>query len=504
VGTGLGSGLSVGVVVAATAISLVLGPVPSGAPFALSYVFAVFLAVWFGGRVTGVTTVVLSVLALQRLSPYVPPQTIIALVLCLLGAEVLSTQRHRSENDLRSARNRLATTVKERGTTTRELLAEIDERNRAEAMLGQAEERWRRMYEASAAGIAIASRDGLFTAANPAFRKMLGYSEDEIKRVTAVWLNHPDERTATVALLDEFEKGVRQEYHAEKRYLHKDGTPVWVNVTTTVVPATDRAPPFLQAIYIDVSSRRNAEEALRQSQAELSRVTRLKMMGELTASIAHEINQPLAAIVASANACQRWLTKTKDLERAAKSLQHMIDDARRASEVIQRIRSLIKHNAVERLAWDVNLILDDVIGFTRSELSSKEILLERRPSQKPLRSLVDRVELQKIVLNLVINAVEAMAAVDDRPRVLIIISGRDDRGHVLIGVEDSGVGLHPDDDLRVFEPFYTTKAEGMGLGLSISSSIIQAHGGRLWATRRSPTGTAFHFTLPSAEGGPNG
>jgi PAS domain S-box-containing protein len=492
-----------GVVVAATAISFVLSPVRSGAPFTSPYLFAVFLAVWFGGRETGVTTVVLTFLVLQRSSPGVPPQTIVALALCLLGAEVLSMQRHRTENDLRSARDRLATAVKECETTPCDLLAEIHERKRAEAMLGQAEERWRRMYEASAAGIAIASPDGLFTAANPAFRKMLGYSEDEIRGVTAVRLNHPDERTATVALLAEFEKGARQEYHAEKRYLHKDGTPVWVNVTTTVVPATDSAPPFLQAIYIDVSSRKNAEEALRQSQAELSRVARLKMMGELTASIAHEVNQPLAAIVASGNACQRWLTKSKDLVRAVESLQHMIDDARRASEIIQRIRSLIKHNEPERRALDVNLILDDVIGFTRSELSAKGILLERLASQKPLRSLVDRVELQQVVLNLVINGVEAMATVDHRPRVLIITSGRDDRGQILVSVEDSGIGLHCDDDLRVFEPFYSTKTEGMGLGLSISSSIIQAHGGRLWATRRSPNGTAFHFTLPSAEGSPN-
>ena len=274
---------------------------------------------------------------------------------------------------------------------------------------------------------------------------------------------------------------------------------MWVNVTTTVVPATQTEPPFLQAVYIDITGRRRAEEALRQSQAELARVARLKMMGELTATIAHEINQPLAAIVASGDACRRWLANGRDLARAAASLDHMIDDARRASEVIRRIRSLAKQSAPERVALDVNPVLDDVVAFARYELSAKAIALDRRLSAEPLRAIGDRVELQQVVLNLVINAIEAMAAVEGRARVLTIRSGRDDQGQVLVDVEDTGVGLDRDDELRQFEPFYTTKPEGMGLGLSISSSIIEAHGGRLWATRRSPDGSAFHFTLPAAE-----
>jgi PAS domain S-box-containing protein len=496
------AGLVVGVVGAATAISLACGPGQSGAPYASPYFFAVFLGVWFGGRVAGGVTVVLSVLVLRSMSPYLPAPTIVALVLSFIGGDVLSNHRYRAENALRTARDRLATTVRELQATARELSAEIDERKRAEAMLSHAEERWRRIFEVSTAGMALADSDGVFTAANCAFQKMVGYSEDEIKGNTAVGFNHPDERAATVALIDDLIKGRRQEYRAEKRYLHKDGTPVWVNVTTTVVPATVSLPPFLQAIYIDISDRKCAEEALRQSQAELARVARLKMMGELTASIAHEINQPLAAIIASGEACRRWMAR--DLSRAADSLSHMIDDARRASEIIHRIRSMTKQSASERVALDVNHILDDVIEFTRHELSAKSVSLERRASTERLHLLGDRVELQQVVLNLVINGVEAMAAIDDRPRVLTIISGRDDLGQVLVDVEDSGGGLNGDDELRLFEPFYTTKPDGMGLGLSISTSIIEAHGGRLWATRRSPNGTAFHFTMPSVEGDPNG
>jgi PAS domain S-box-containing protein len=495
-------GLVLGVLGAATAISLACGRGLSGAPFGSPYFFAVFIGVWFGGRAAGAATVVLSILILSSMSAYLPPPTVVALGISFVGADLLSNRRHHTESALRSARDRLATTVQELQTTARELSAEIDERKRAEATVRHTEERWRRMFEASTAGMALARPDGVFTAANPAFQKMLGYSEDEIKGKTAVGLNHPDERPATAALIDDLNTGVRQEYHAEKRYLHKDGTAVWLNITTTVVPATDNAPPFLQAIYIDISARKCAEEALRQSQAELARVARLKMMGELTASIAHEINQPLAAIVASGEACRRWMAR--DLSRAADSLNHMIDDARRASEIIQRIRSMTKQSASERVTLEVDRILDDVLEFTRHELSAKGVSLERRPGTEPLHLMGDRIELQQVVLNLVINGVEAMAEIDDRPRVLTIISGRDDLGQVLVDVEDSGVGLNGNDELRVFEPFYTTKPEGMGLGLSISTSIVEAHGGRLWATRRSPNGTAFHFTLPRAEGDLNG
>jgi len=491
------AGLSVGVVAAATAISFAGGRMLSGVPFAAPFFFAVFIGVWFGGLAAGGATFVLSVLALHVLSAHVPLVAPVSLVFVLAGAQALAMQRDRAERTLRATHDSLAATVQDLENSTRELSAEIDDRKRAEAMLSRAEERWRRMFEASAAGMALAGPDGVFTAANAAFQKMVGYSEDEIKGRTAVQLNHPDERGATVDLIDEFNQGLRQVYHAEKRYLHKDGSPVWVNVTTTVVPPTETAPPFLQAIYIDISSRKSAEEALRKSQAELARVARLKMMGELTASIAHEVNQPLAAIVASGNACRRWLAR--DLSRAAESLDHVIEDARRAGEIIQRIRSMTRQSTPERRALDVNDVLNEVIAFTRNELAARGIVLERDLSADALSVLGDRIELQQVVLNLVINAADAMAALDDRPKLLAIVSGRDEQGLVRVDVEDCGIGL--DDESRIFEPFYTTKPDGMGLGLSISASIIAAHGGRLWATRRSPYGTAFHFTLPAAETG---
>jgi len=248
------------------------------------------------------------------------------------------------------------------------------------------------------------------------------------------------------------------------------------------------------------TARQQVEEALQNTRAQLAHVSRATSMGELAASIAHEVNQPLTAVINNSNACLRLLAdhnlKPEVLSRA---LLEIVADSTRASAVIARIRAFIKKAPAERNELDLNELIQEVLALTNHELSEHEVLLERELAISLPQVLADRVQLQQVLLNLFMNAVEAMAAVTNRPRILRVQSRVDEFGDVLIAVRDSGTGLGMDRD-RVFGPFFTTKANGIGMGLTISRSIIEAHGGRLWAEPNSPEGAAFCFTLPAAAG----
>ncbi len=244
--------------------------------------------------------------------------------------------------------------------------------------------------------------------------------------------------------------------------------------------------------------RKQAEDALHHAQAELAHVTRVATLGEMTASIAHEINQPLAAVVNNATACLHWLA-AQNLEEARQSAEFVIADGHRAGEIIDRIRALAK-KAPSRRAWvDVNETILEVIALARSEVHSNGVSLRTRLGDELPLILGDRIQLQQVVLNLMINAIEAMSGISDAPRELLISSAKDDSQSVLVAVRDSGPGLHPGSLDRLFHAFYTTKPQGMGMGLTISRSIVEAHGGRLWATANVPNGAVFQFTLPIRE-----
>ena len=372
---------------------------------------------------------------------------------------------------------------------------DISERKHAEQVLRSSEERWRRLFETSSAGMAVATLDSKYIATNPTLQRMLGYTDEELRQTSAIELSHPEDRARAAKAVEEFVSGTRQEYHVEKRFLKKDGTPVWVNLTVTLISS---APAFLQAIYIDIGDRKKAEEALRQSQAELARVARLTTIGEFGASIAHEMNQPLAAIVASGNACRRWLSSGQNLGRAKESLDRIIADANRASEVIKRVRALTKKNPQEHAQLYINEVIEEVLGFIKGELQARQILVHKTLA-KGLPSINgDRVQLQQVLLNLMINGIEAMTLVTDRARQLTVASYLSDSRELVVIIEDTGAGLDPKDAPRIFDAFFTTKSDGMGMGLSISTSIIEAHGGRLWVSPVVPHGTAFHFAIPAA------
>jgi PAS domain S-box-containing protein len=250
---------------------------------------------------------------------------------------------------------------------------------------------------------------------------------------------------------------------------------------------------------MDITERKRADEALRNAQAELARVARLTTMGELAASIAHEVNQPIGAMVTNANACLRWLSwEEPDLEEARNAVARIANAGMRAGKVIRSLRALAKRAGPELAQLDINDAIQEVLALTRSEWQGHGIEMQVDLFTGERLVLGDRIQLQQVVLNLIINGIEAMSTVTDCPRMLAISSKPADADGVLVAVEDTGPGLDPTSADRIFDPFFTTKPNGLGMGLAICRSIIEAHGGRFWVAPRQPHGTAFRFTVPAA------
>jgi signal transduction histidine kinase len=247
----------------------------------------------------------------------------------------------------------------------------------------------------------------------------------------------------------------------------------------------------------ELAAARNRERA---EQAELMRVARLTTMGAMTASIAHEINQPLAAIVANSSAAQRWLSNAPpDLEEVRKSLKNIANDGHRASKVIESVRAMFKKDSGEKVRLAVNDVIEDVLMLAGGEIHKHRVLV-RTDLHRGLPDVVgDRIQLLQVFMNLIRNAVDAMDSVAGRQRLMVVKSNAPEPGTVVVTVEDSGSGIDCNDLERIFTAFYTTKPDGMGMGLSICRSIVEAHGGRLWAAARPSHGSTFHVALPSRQ-----
>jgi PAS domain S-box-containing protein len=375
----------------------------------------------------------------------------------------------------------------------------------AHAQVARSEERWRSVFENSAIGVALTDVNGRFLAANPVYQGMLGYTEDELRELSFLDITHDDDFEASRALVEELLAGKRRQYQIEKQYRRKNGSLMWVRNNVSVVPGTERVPRFLMALSEDITEHRQAEDALSKARSELAHVARALSLGVLTASIAHEVNQPLSGIVTNASTCLRMLAADPpNVDGARETVRRTIRDGNRAAEVINRLRALFSKKDTTFEPLDLNEATEEVITLLLSELQSNRVILRPELAENLPIVLGDRVQLQQVILNLIRNGSDAMVAVDDRPRQLLVRTEQEEGGRVRLSVQDAGSGFDPQAADRLFETFYTTKHEGMGIGLSVSRSIIESHHGRLWGTRNEGPGSTFSFSIPRGNDGAEG
>jgi len=307
---------------------------------------------------------------------------------------------------------------------------------------------------------------------------------------------HPEDRSKWQAAIDRA-VAEKSDYEVEFRILLPDGSVKHIH--TVGHPGWNASGDLVQFVgsSTDITERKHAEDALRQAQTDLAHASRVTTMGELTASLAHEVNQPIAAAVTDANTCLRWLTRDQpDLEEAREAASRMAKDATRAADIISRIRLLFQKVSPQRELVDVNEVIREMIVLLLSEVTRYSISVRPELAEDLPQIIGDRVQLQQVMMNLMINGIDAMKDVDGM-RELAIKSQRAKHEEIVVSVTDSGMGLPSQQAEQIFNAFFTTKPHGTGMGLRISRSIIESHGGRLWAANNSPRGASFCFTLPT-------
>jgi PAS domain S-box-containing protein len=307
---------------------------------------------------------------------------------------------------------------------------------------------------------------------------------------------HPDDVALVKHVIDRA-ANAKQDFDFEHRLLMPDRSVKHLHVVAHAASDEPGDLRFLGAI-MDVTAPRRAEEQLREAHAQLAHVTRVSTLGELSASIAHELGQPLGAIVTNGEACRRWLGHaTPRPEEVLACVEQITAAGKRAGEIVRRVRALTKRAASQRTQLQLNDVINDVVSLIRHDILYHRISLHLELASGLPALLGDRIELQQVIINLVINGVQSMDGINDRPRELLIRSRQDEDEYVVVEVRDSGAGINPGNAAQLFEPFFTTKRDGMGMGLSICRSIIQAHGGRVWASSNAGHGATFQCSLPS-------
>lgn len=371
----------------------------------------------------------------------------------------------------------------------------VAELERTGQALRESETRYRSLVDTAAEGVWMLGPDGRTVFVNARMTEILGYrSEEMMGRTVTDFMLKPD-LADHGQRMEKRRRGEPDNY--EQQFIRSDGKVVWAFMSAATLFDDDHRYAGYFAMVTDITERKQAEEELHKAQAELAHVTRVMTMNVLSSSIAHEVNQPLGAIVASAAGALRWLARQPpELDQVRESLKRIVQDGQRAGEVIGRMRALLRKTETAQERVVLNDLIEDTVTLVHGEVSRHQILLrtELAPSLPPV--LGDRVQLQQLLLNLVLNGIDAMKDVVERPRELLIRSQPDGTRAVLVSVRDTGIGLDPQNVDRVFEAFYTTKSEGMGMGLAICQTIVSAHGGRLWASANEPFSTVFQFTLP--------
>jgi PAS domain S-box-containing protein len=465
-------------------------------PFLLLFLGAVMGSAWFGGRIAGLVAVVLSTAALDYF--FVPPlfsfyvnqvsQTYcIAFIVCAVAMSLVSSARKRSESAIRDARDQLEERVEER---TAELL-------RSNAEIQESERRLRTLTEAIPQQIWSAAVSGEIEYCNQHLLEYAGSSMEQLRGAGFFRILHPDDEGIFREAWQE-SCAAGEKLEGEWRVRGASGAYRWFLIRSVPQSGADGTIERWYGTHIDIEERRRAEQRLTDAQAELSNLSHRLSMGELAASIAHELNQPLTAVVTNAYACREWLSaEPANLERASTTAERIVQESKRASDVVARVRALFRKEVDSRGFVDLNRLIQDMVLLLHDDAVRREVALHVDLDPNLPKATIDPIQIQQVLLNLATNGMDAMASQKSR-RELVIRSRRSGDAEITIEVIDCGPGIDPEIAARIFNPFFTTKQQGIGMGLSISRTIIEAHDGKLWATPAAGGGSCFHFTIPVA------
>jgi PAS domain S-box-containing protein len=387
-----------------------------------------------------------------------------------------------------------------RVTVIGEVMAQALVRWRSEAALRASEARWRSIFETSTLAISVFDQDLHYTATNPAFQALLGYSAEELRHLTPLDLTVGEDRSIADVRLAALQEGKIDHYAVERQYRRKDGKVIWAQAS--VARASQSGPEMFIGTVIDITESKHAQERLLATQSELARVSQLTIIGQLAASIAHEIKQPITSIVIGASAGQRWLAKEPpNLKEVKACLALIAKNGDRAHQVIDGIRAMFLKERQEREFLDINQIIRETLEFVRADARKKRIVLQSELAEDLRPVFGNRIQLQQVMLNLLANAIEAMDGVAIGVRQIRVSSTSFAPESVLITVADTGLGFVAKDLNHIFDPFFTTKSQGMGMGLAICRSLVEAHNGKLAARPGAERGAVFEITLPAGDVG---
>jgi PAS domain S-box-containing protein len=357
------------------------------------------------------------------------------------------------------------------------------------------EDRWGAVLANPFMGITVLDKNQYFIMTNSAFQAMVGYTDDELKKITPLDITPVGEREINQNLFRELQQGKRQHFELVKRLRRKDGKLIWIQLYVFAISDRAAIGQHTFAMVFNITEKMEAQDALQAAQVELARSAHVSRMGAVTASIAHEMNQPLTAVVGMASAGLRWLErKPPTIDRARECFEQIVRAGQRAAEVLESVRAMFKSKKLPSVPVDLNRLIEEVLALVQGAVQRYDIVVRTELDKAPVPVTGNRVQLQQVLFNLITNAVEAMESVADR--TLLVKSEHENSGEVRVTIEDSGTGIEQQHIDKIFASFFTTKVDGMGIGLSICRSIIESHGGRLWASPGRSRGAVFQFTLP--------
>jgi len=358
------------------------------------------------------------------------------------------------------------------------------------------EDRWGAVFANPFMGISVLDKNHYFIMTNSTYQAMVGYTDDELKKLTPLDITPAGEREINRTLFRELQQGKRQNFELVKRLQRKDGKLIWIQLYVFRIADRAATGQHTFGMVFDITEKMQAQDALQAAHAELERSAHVSRMGAMTASIAHEMNQPLAAIVANASAGLRWAERIPPaIDRARECFEQIVRAGQHAAGVLEGVRTMFKSKELASVQIDLNQLINEVLTLVQGAVKRHDITVRTELYTAIMPVTGNRVQLQQVLFNLITNAIEAMETVADR--TMLVKSERENSGQVRVTVEDSGTGIEPQHVDKIFGSFFTTKVDGMGMGLSICRSIIESHGGRLWASPGRSRGAVFQFTLPT-------